>query len=352
LTSVRAVGDPRSSAAPPLYLLGVALSLVVASCGQAGKPEELVGSPVGDPAASDVEIQGHRGARGLKPENTFPAFEAALDLLVPTLELDLHLTADGHLVVLHDPGINRLKCGLSPVATDAPDPDSRIRDPMPLRIAGLSLDQVRQYRCDRNPDPEEFPDQNNDPTALAGDDYGIVELEQLFEFVDEYSTYSDKTEGQRANAAQVRFNIETKRDPRDPTAIDDGFDGVNPGTFELALLEEISAAGLADRVTIQSFDHRSLWSIRSVDPAMTLVALTSGRIPDFDDLVARGATIWSPNMANVTQGAVEAAHSAGLDVVVWTVNETTDMLRLIAIGVDGLITDRPDIAMSLVTSGE
>ncbi len=363
LTSVRAVGDHRSSTAPRLYVaMFGAIALLTAACGTGAEetnqtqPTRAVGTEVttrpGGTIPIDVEIQGHRGARGLKPENTLPAFEIALDLLVPTLELDLHLTADGHLVVLHDPEIDRRKCGLAPDATDASDPDSRIRDPQALRVADMTIDQINQYRCDRNPDVDEFPDQDNKATDLAGDDYGVVELEDLFEFVDAYAASPDKTDEQRANAVIVRYNIETKRDPRDPSAIGDDFDGVNPGKFELTLLNEISQRGLGDRVTIQSFDHRSLWAVRSVDPDMILVALSSRQIPDFDDLVARGATIWSPNQSLVSESVVRSAQSAGLEVIVWTVNEEVDMLALLELGVDGLITDRPDIAMLLGTTGE
>ncbi len=302
--------------------------------------------------ASGMEVQGHRGARGLKPENTLPAFETALDFLVPTLELDLHLTADGHLIVWHDPEVDARKCGLSGTATGAPDPDARIRDPQALRVATMTLSVIEQYQCNRNPDVGNLPAQDSEPTALAGEDFGIVELEELFDFVDTYASSPEKTDEQRANAATVRFNIETKRDPGDPSAIGDDFDGINPGEFERTLLDEISQRQLEARVSVQSFDHRSLWAIRSIRPDITLVALTRREVPDFEDLATRGATVWSPNWSVIDESLVSVAHSAGLEVIVWTVNEESDMLRLAELGVDGLITDRPDVAMPLFGSKE
>src|SRR5262249_13125336 len=100
------------------------------------------------------DLQGHRGARGLRPENTLPSFEAAFDQRVPTVETDLHLTRDGVVVLCH-----------------APVPDGRTLRPAPppgSAVSALNLAQLRAYRADRNPDPARFPDQDAGPTPLAG----------------------------------------------------------------------------------------------------------------------------------------------------------------------------------------
>jgi hypothetical protein len=116
-----------------------------------------------------LDVQGHRGASGLKPENTLPGFETALDLGVTTLELDLHLTADGVPVIWHDPSISKEKCRRDPAATvAAPDPDGVVPEGNSLQISRLTLAQVQTYLCDRNPDASAYPDQDNAPTALAG----------------------------------------------------------------------------------------------------------------------------------------------------------------------------------------
>ncbi len=142
------------------------------------------------------------------------------------------------------------------------------------------------------------------------------------------------------------FNVETQRKPDDPGAIGDGFDCETAGPFERAIIAAIGDAGLTDRVSIQSFDHRSLWAVRAETPAIDLVALTGGGVPDFAELARRGAGTSSPDQRSVTDAAVSAAHGAGLLVVPWTVNDPAAMDRLIELGVDGIITDRPDLRPS------
>lgn len=298
------------------------------------------------PAGFDV--QGHRGARGLKPENTLPAFETALDLGVTTLELDLHFSADQEVVVWHDPQIDKDKSRLDPDSdVETRDPDSMVKWGSELMVSQLTLDQLQAYICDRNPDEAAYPQQENSPTTIAGEDYGILTLGQLFDFVEEYAASDLKSEAQRDNARRVRFNIETKRKPDDPKFINDGFDGQNPGPFELEILRLVEQYGLGDRVTVQSFDHRSLRAIRSLNKDISLAALTYNEVPDFADLAVQGATIWSPRYKDVNSTLVNEAHEAGLLVLPWTVNEAADMLELISMGVDGIITDRPDILLDL-----
>jgi glycerophosphoryl diester phosphodiesterase len=299
------------------------------------------------PASFDVE--GHRGARGLKPENSLPAFETALDLGVTTLELDLHYTADGVVVVWHDPTLDNSKCGLEPMATvAAPDPDSLVKGGDALLISQLSFDQVKAYRCDRNPEPDRFSDQDNSPTLLAGDNYHIVSLAELFDFVARYSQSEQKSAAQRENARRVQFNIETKRVPDQPQAIGDGFDGQKPGPFEQAILELVEEYGLTDRVIIQSFDHRSLWAVRSVNQEIRLAALTAGTPVAIGQYASHGATIWSPDYTLLTPNLIAEAHEAGLQIIPWTVNEPEAMRQLIEWGVDGIISDRPDWLLAIV----
>jgi len=294
------------------------------------------------------DVEGHRGARGLKPENTLPAFETALDLGVTTLELDLHLTADQQIVIWHDDQIDSDKCRLDPNAgINAPDPDGLIKWGSALMISQLTLEQLRAYRCDRNPDPDKFPDQSNAPTPLAGDDYRITPLAELFEFVAAYSRSDLKSDAQRANAAQVQFNMETKRKPDSPKGINDGFDGENPGPCELEILRLVDQFGVGNRVIIQSFDHRSLWAIRSVNDTIRLAALSIGRNADVTGFAEKGADIWSPRHTDLTTALVSKAHNSGLLVIPWTVNDEDDVRNLIEMGVDGLISDRPDILLNL-----
>ncbi|MBT8206748.1 MAG: glycerophosphodiester phosphodiesterase [Acidimicrobiia bacterium] len=310
------------------------MAVLSVGCARAANDTSAALTTSSSSAQHSYDLQGHRGARGLSPENTLPSFETALDLGVTTLELDLHLSGDGQVVVWHDPLIDPTKCHTA----DGEGAPAAI-------VAETLAAELSQLECDGNPDSQRFPDQSAEPTALAGNNFGIVTLGQLFEFVAAYAESELKTEGQRRNAAAVRFNIETKRVPDKPWAIGDDFDGTTAGRFELAILDLLDQHGVGERTTVQSFDHRSLWAIHAVAPTQELAALTrSGDIPDFTALAEQGATTWAPAFGSITRDRVAAAHEAGLLVVPWTVNETDEMRVLLDSGVDGIITDRPDLA--------
>ncbi|VAW08468.1 Glycerophosphoryl diester phosphodiesterase [hydrothermal vent metagenome] len=328
-------------------LTAVILTVIAAACATTTDPlTPGTSSERGDPQRilDKFDVQGHRGARGLKPENTLPAFEAALDLGVSTLELDLHFTADGEVVISHDPAIDPAKCGLRPGApAGIPDPDDPETSPSELAIRTMTAQDIQWFVCDRNPDPGKFPQQTSDPTAVAGDNFSMVTLDQLIDFVQEYASSETKTEEQRNNARSVVFNVETKRKANDPARIGDGFDGVNAGPFEIKLLEIINDRQIRGRVIVQSFDLRSIRAINAVDPTIRLSALTSDGSIRLAEYVAAGATIWSPRASTVTADLVTQAHALGLAVIPWTVNETDEIDRLTAMGVDGIITDLPGL---------
>lgn len=288
-----------------------------------------------------LRIHGHRGARGLRPENTLAAFEAALDLGVDVLELDLHLSADDQVVVWHDPSISSAKCRI-PDGSELPDPRALPPGAPALRVRNLSADQLARYRCDLNPDRARFPEQRAEPGELAGDRLGLVTLDVLLTFVESYANSPLKSEAQRRRAASVGFNVETKREVGDPTAIGDGFDGVHAGLLELETLRILSRHHVRGRTIIQSFDPRSLWAVHAEDPSLPLAVLTE-ELPDMASLASSGATIWSPDHGLVDKASMDAAHRAGLKVIPWTVNEVDEVARLVALGVDGIITDRPDL---------
>src|SRR5262249_25471917 len=138
-------------------------------------------------------LQGHRGARGLRPENTLPSFEAALDIGVTSIETDLHLSRDGHVILCHDSTLDER---WHPQFSQA-----LLRD--------WTLAQLRVCRADHNPDWQRFPDQDASVTPLAADfahrrnldPYGLPSLDDLFDFVDAYSACAAKSEEQRQRAA-------------------------------------------------------------------------------------------------------------------------------------------------------
>lgn len=290
--------------------------------------------------AASFDVQGHRGARGLRPENTLPSFERALTVGVDTLETDLHFSSDDALIVWHDATIDERLCRIDPRA-QAPLPPAPSTRP---RIRSLAAAQLRKYRCDLVSGAE----QRAESELVSGDDYHLLELSELFDFVVRYSSDPRVPEAQRTRAARIRFDVETKRSLDDPTAIDDGFDGTQPGPFERALVALIRARGLEDRVIVQSFDGRSLRAVRMLSSSITTSFLTVGAETP-DNVRATGAAIWSPSGGFAMRNAVTAAHRAGLRVIPWTINDPTQFRVLLGNEVDGVITDRPDLMLRLIT---
>jgi glycerophosphoryl diester phosphodiesterase len=291
------------------------------------------------PPAFAFDLQGHRGARGLAPENTLPAFATALTLGVTTLELDINVTADGFVLVGHDPV-------LLPTVTRRAD-GTFLSEPGAV-IRQTPLAELKRYDVGRlNPDHrygKTFPEQQ------PVDGTRMPLLAEVFALA------------AKAGNKDVRFNIETKLSPLKPQ------DSGTPEELATALVAEIRKAGMAARASVQSFDWRSLKVVRQIAPELPLVML-SIESPTFDTLErgkpgpspwlggldlddfggsvpklvqAAGGRVWSPFWRNVTAENVAEAHALGLQVIPWTVNEPADMARLIDLKVDGIISDYPN----------
>ncbi|MGB0383850.1 MAG: glycerophosphodiester phosphodiesterase family protein [Ardenticatenaceae bacterium] len=303
---------------------------------EVGSTEESgEGTDVGSSEVKSIfDLQGHRGARGRRPENTLPGFEFALDLEVTTLEFDLQLTKDEVVVVSHD-GVLGENCRV-----EGADLSRQVRE--------LTLEELKQYRCHLNPDAKRFPEQAAEAMPLAQENYTVPTLQELFEFVEAYAASEIKSQSQREKAAAVRFNLETKRKPRQPELIGDDFDGKTPGVFEKRIVELVEQYDLTKRVTIQSFDHRSINVIPQLNTEIRTVALTSRPAKPTQIAEETSANIWSPDYKTLTAKNITAAHDAGLLVVPWTVNDPELMGNLIDLGVDGLITDYPDLLVELL----
>jgi len=291
-----------------------------------------LGLALGAPALA-LDVQAHRGGRGLRPENTLAAFENAIRMGVTTLELDIGITADGVAVISHEPAL---------YPGTARDADGRwLKEPGPL-IRSLTLAEVQRYDVGRlNPDSaygKPFA------TQQPVDGQRIPTLASLFALVE------------KLGANDVQFDIETKIFPNRPD------DTVSPEVFVDTLLAAIRAAGVTKRVMIQSFDWRTLALVQRLEPGLRTVYLTiesrnsnnvqdpawtAGRMardyPSVPAMIkAAGGTIWAPNFNNIDASSAQRAHDLGLQLVPWTVNEPADMRRLIDWGVDGIITDYPD----------
>lgn len=279
------------------------------------------------------ELQGHRGARGLLPENTLAGFERALEIGVTTLELDIAISADGVPVISHDPELN-------PALTR--DAQGRwIKHKGPL-IRNLSLAQLQTYDVGRLDPSSEYARQ------FAGqqprDGQRLPTLAALFARVN------------ALGADKVQFAIETKIFPNRPQ------DTPGPQEFVDSLLTVIRQAHMVDRVRIISFDWRTLQLVQKLEPAIETVYVTmefarnntvrdtawTGGIAWRDHasvahmIKASGGRFWSPNFNHIDAAKVKDAQRLGVRVLPWTVNESADMDRLIGWGVDGIVTDYPD----------
>ncbi|MFZ4650209.1 MAG: glycerophosphodiester phosphodiesterase [Rubrivivax sp.] len=285
------------------------------------------------------DLQGHRGARGLAPENTLPAFARALSVGVTTLELDVGLTRDGVLVVSHDPALN-------PDITRGPE-GTFLAGRGPL-IWHSTVQELQRYDVGRINPASRYAQTFASQQPVDGT--RIPRLTELFALVE------------RAGAREVRFNIETKIDPRQPEAT------AAPEPFARALIAAIREAGLARRATIQSFEWRTLQVVQREAPEIDTVYLsaqqrwldnigagaaqdspwTAGlRVADHGSVPkmvkAAGGRVWSPHFGDLTPALREEARALGLRVVVWTVNEPAAIARMLDMSVDGIISDRPDL---------
>jgi len=292
-----------------------------------------------------LDLQGHRGARGLAPENTLPAFARALGIGVTTLEMDCAITQDGAVVVSHDPALN-------PDITRGPD--GKWLGKAGPAIWSLTFSELQRYDVGRlNPSnayAKRWPEQQ------PADGTHIPRLADVFALV------------RKSGNEAVRFNIETKISPLEPNQT------TGPEDFARKLVAAIREGGMARRATIQSFDWRTLQVVQKEAPEIATVYLTvqkgfmdsiqadkdgspwtagvkfrdHGSVPRM--VKAAGGTVWSPYYAEITREQVKEAQSLGLKVVVWTANDPADMRRLIEWGVDGIISDRPDLLRK--TAGE
>jgi glycerophosphoryl diester phosphodiesterase len=299
--------------------------------------------------------QGHRGARGLRPENTLPSFEAALDAGASSLETDVHLTSDGVPVLTHDPILDER---IYRLAGQPPWSLPRPYDRPPVRR--LTFADTRYFVADRNPDPNRFREQTPVPTPLAAwwqgqpshefqHVYGIPALAELYAFVAAYAgepgRNAGKTDAQRANAAGVVLDVELKRVP---------FWEATSGRMEEKVLDVIRRADAVGRTYVRSFDHRCVQKLCELEPGLTGVVLMEGTTPIDPAALVRsaGGRAYGPDHLFLDEAQVRQCRAAGIPVIAWTVNDPDDWARLVGWGVDGITTDYPDRLTTWLASRE
>ena len=296
--------------------------------------------------SGQVYVIGHRGAAGLAPENTLAAFSRACDIGVDAIELDVMLTLDRQVVIHHD-------FALKPEIARAPD-DRWIPERSRPVLKDNTLSALKTYDVGRLKTGTRYARRYPDQQPVDGE--RIPTLEELFRL------HKSKC------SPDTGLWIEIKTSPEKPDLSSD------PIMVADAVLDIVHAANYADRVWIQSFDWRALAHVQRIAPQVPTVYLSlaglrlnnikpgqPGPSPwlaglDVDDfggsiprtVQAAGGLIWAPYYRHVTRQNIDQAHQLGLQVFVWTPDKRSDMILLMEMGVDGIITNRPDILRSII----
>ena len=263
-----------------------------------------------------LEWQGHRGARGLYPENTIGSMEEALKYPVTTLELDVVVSRDMKVVVSHEPWMNEEICL---------DKESKKIKGKAFNLYKMNYEEIQKFDCGSLPHPR-FPDQKKISV-------GKPTIDKLIE--------TTETSLKRLNRKNVQYNIEIKSTPEDEK------DGFQPEVekFSDLVIKTIREKLPASKFTIQSFDWRVLRYIHKKYSDIRLVALTEDKISPEKDLETLGFKpyVYSPYYINLTSEHVDAFHRLGVKVIPWTVNDVIGMEKMVEMKVDGIITDYPNL---------
>jgi len=268
----------------------------------------------------DFLKEGHRGTRGLMPENTIPAMRKAIDLGANVLELDIQISQDNQVVVAHDPYIN-------PTFTLGPDgqeiPAAEARKTL---LYQMPYAQIRRYDIGSKPYPA-YPNQQKMPAYMPL-------LGELIDSVEQYLAVK--------KLPPVIYNIEIKANPQQ-----DGVYQPAPATLVQLVMAVVKEKKLPNhRFYVQSFDIRQIQQVHAQHPNVVIGFLTDKKqntLADNLQTIGFKPQIYSPQYKLITAELVQQCHAAGLKCVPWTVNTLPEMQKLVQLGVDGIITDYPDL---------
>lgn len=263
-------------------------------------------------SSKQIDIQGHRGCRGLLPENSLPAFEKAIDLGVHTLELDIVISKDHKVVVSHEPYMNPIIC-LNSDGEVLPDNSEET-----YNLYHMNYDEIKQFDCGSKFHPR-YPQQEKLKT------YKPL-LSEVFDLV-------------KAKDSEVKFNIEIKSET--------SYYGVltpQPETYVKLVIDEIEKNEMLNRVNLQSFDIVILEEIKKQLPKMEVALLVEDNetIDVKLEALSFKPEIISPYFKLLTAESVKAYQAKGFKVIPWTINAIEDMKLMQSWAVDGIITDYPD----------
>lgn len=276
---------------------------------------------------SGFDLQGHRGARGLAPENTIPAFRRALEIGVTTLEMDVVMAGDGTVVVSHEPWMAAEKCHL-PNGERIPEGEEQAHN-----LFEMTYDEIETYDCGRLR-LDNFPEQT--PAAAPK-----PRLRDVLRMAEAHVEAHDR--------APVFYNIEVKSREEWEGTFQPG-----PSTFAEQVLAVVTEQGVAARTTLQSFDPRVLEAVKEADSTVRIALLvwTKDTVAEHLSTLSFRPDVYSPSAHLVDDGRVKAAHEHGLQIVPWTVNDPNAMRRLLDYDVDGFITDYPNRAQQVLEAYE
>lgn len=272
----------------------------------------------------DFDWQGHRGARGVYPENSIPGFLHALDRGVKTLEMDVVITADSQVVASHEPFLSHEIC------LDQDGESISEAEETEYNIYQLRYEELSRFDCGSKPHPR-FPDQQKLPVYKPLLKNVIQEAEQ---------------HALETARSLPYYNIEIKSRPQW-----DGLFHPPVAVYADLVVEAINSAGVTDRASLQSFDKRSLRYLHENWPELTLILLEEDSRQPAEHIRELGfkPAVYSCYYPKVDAALIEYCHQGGMKVIPWTVNETADMERLVKLGVDGIITDYPSRAVRYQT---
>lgn len=278
----------------------------------------FLGSCSNEPVRNTLDIQGHRGCRGLMPENTLSAFIKAVDIGVNTLELDVVITKDKKVLISHEPYMSFEICQKGP---DYPTTESNEMD---HNIYHMEYAEVAAYDCGSLKN-EEFPNQEK----LKSEKPLFEDLIQAIEFMD----------------SDISYNVEIKRRAE--------WDNLyHPHLKEYAdlVIQVIFENNIQNKTTIQSFDRETLQYVKSQNLDLKLGLLTDSQIHPTQHLSKLGfmPEVYSPYFKFVDQATVTYCHQNGMKIIPWTVNESDDILSLLKMNVDGVISDYPNRIIALL----
>jgi len=276
---------------------------------------------------SNIDVQGHRGCRGLRPENTILAFKKAIDIGVNTLELDVVVNKFNDVIISHEPFFNH------EIATNPKGELITEENEKQFNMYQMSIEEIQSFDVGMKIHPK-FPTQKKVKAIKPTLKEMVIAIEAYVK---------------EENLDLPEYNIEIKR-----VKENDGIFHSEMKTFADVVCAEIKKLGIAKRSTMQCFDIETLQYVYKKYPEFRLVLLIANRIPFEENISELGFKPWaySPYFQLISNELIEYGRKENIKVIPWTVNEPEDILNMIAIGVDGIISDYPDRVVELIEASK